>query len=227
MNHLVEAGPVNVAVLEEEVLLRECLCRVFESQGMHIVRAKSELVEFLARLSETEPDVAVCGVRTEQPEDLMPRLLQAAPGVAVVIIGARLGAAKIDAFLQTGVFAFVDRSTADPEDLVEAVQAAARKQAHPHTHAHRVALESVSPREREVLRHIAIGSDNLKIAAQLSISERTVKAHVSSLYRKLGCENRTQMAILARELAIWSGEAHQSPSFHAATFSQASVPPGR
>jgi DNA-binding NarL/FixJ family response regulator len=67
----------------------------------------------------------------------------------------------------------------------------------------------LSPREREVLILIAAGMDNLKIAAHLNITERTVKAHVTALYRKLQQENRTQLALwaIARGLAATGGEA--------------------
>lgn len=57
-------------------------------------------------------------------------------------------------------------------------------------------LARLSPRERDVLRHVASGRDNLTIAAHLGISERTVKTHVSALYRKLAQENRAQLALL-------------------------------
>jgi DNA-binding NarL/FixJ family response regulator len=63
-------------------------------------------------------------------------------------------------------------------------------------------LSRLTAREREVLTFVAGGADNLKIASFLQITERTVKAHVSSLYRKLGSENRTQLALLARQLGI-------------------------
>ncbi len=58
-------------------------------------------------------------------------------------------------------------------------------------------LQSLTPRECEVLVHVADGQDNLKIAVQLGITERTVKAHVGALLRKLGAENRVQLAVLA------------------------------
>ena len=60
----------------------------------------------------------------------------------------------------------------------------------------------LSARERQVLTYLSAGADNLKISICLKISERTVKAHVSSLYRKLGQENRTQLALLARQLGV-------------------------
>ena len=63
-------------------------------------------------------------------------------------------------------------------------------------------LARLSLRERQVLSLIGAGADNLKIAAQLDISERTVKAHVTGLYRKTQVENRTQLAILAREVGL-------------------------
>ncbi|XXF75463.1 response regulator transcription factor [Myxococcaceae bacterium GXIMD 01537] len=63
-------------------------------------------------------------------------------------------------------------------------------------------LLSLTQREREVLAYVAGGADNLKIAAHLQIAERTVKSHVTQLYRKLGAENRTQLALRACHLGV-------------------------
>ncbi len=63
-------------------------------------------------------------------------------------------------------------------------------------------LLSLTQREREVLGYVAGGADNLKIAAHLQIAERTVKSHVTQLYRKLGAENRTQLALRACHLGV-------------------------
>ena len=56
----------------------------------------------------------------------------------------------------------------------------------------------LTSRESEVLEHIRAGADNLQIAALLGITERTVKAHVNALYRKLGVENRVEVALHGR-----------------------------
>ncbi len=113
-----------------------------------------------------------------------------------------------------GVAGFLEKGSAGPQALVDAVRAvAAGQKVFPaRTLAIGPRAESSSPaaaalrglttREREVLTYIAAGFDNLKIAAQLDITERTVRAHVSSLYRKLGQENRTQMALLAGSLGL-------------------------
>jgi DNA-binding NarL/FixJ family response regulator len=63
-------------------------------------------------------------------------------------------------------------------------------------------LAALTPRERQVLRFVVAGADNLKIAAHLAIRERTVKAHVSNLFRKFNCENRVQLAMRASRLGI-------------------------
>jgi DNA-binding NarL/FixJ family response regulator len=57
----------------------------------------------------------------------------------------------------------------------------------------------LSARERQVLDWLSIGADNLKIAAQIGISERSVKAHITNLFRKLGVENPAELALLGRE----------------------------
>jgi DNA-binding NarL/FixJ family response regulator len=58
-------------------------------------------------------------------------------------------------------------------------------------------LDALTPREREVLRHITDGRSNREIARALEVSEKTVKAHVSSVLAKLGVQDRTQAAVLA------------------------------
>ena len=63
-------------------------------------------------------------------------------------------------------------------------------------------LARLTRRERQVLPFVVAGADNLKIAAHLAIRERTVKAHVSNLFRKLDCENRVQLAMRASRLGI-------------------------
>jgi DNA-binding NarL/FixJ family response regulator len=58
-------------------------------------------------------------------------------------------------------------------------------------------LDALTPRERQVLRHVTAGQSNREIATELHLSEKTVKAHVSSVLAKLGVQDRTQAAVLA------------------------------
>ena len=56
-------------------------------------------------------------------------------------------------------------------------------------------LSTLTPREKEIAKHIAGGSSNRKIAEHLNISERTVKAHLGVIFRKMGIEDRLQLAL--------------------------------
>jgi DNA-binding NarL/FixJ family response regulator len=58
-------------------------------------------------------------------------------------------------------------------------------------------VDALTPREREVLSLLAEGRSNREIARALRVSEKTVKAHVSSVLAKLGVQDRTQAAVFA------------------------------
>ena len=60
----------------------------------------------------------------------------------------------------------------------------------------------ISPREREVLGHLARGLTNVEIAEALQISPHTVKTHVISLFNKFGTTKRTETAVLAVRLGL-------------------------
>ena len=62
--------------------------------------------------------------------------------------------------------------------------------------------DPLSGRELEVLRLVAAGESNRRIASELYVSEATVKTHINNLYRKLGTHSRTQAVARARELGI-------------------------
>ena len=64
----------------------------------------------------------------------------------------------------------------------------------------------LTDREQQVLNLVGSGANNVVIAGKLQIKERTVKAHVSSLYRKLGSENRVELALLANNGPRISGK---------------------
>jgi len=111
--------------------------------------------------------------------------------------------------LAAGASAILPRDSL-PEDLVAALRAVAAgfvvihpdftSAAFSGTHAVpplSPPLESLTPREQEVLERIADGLSNKEIAAQLSISEHTVKFHIASILSKLGATSRTEAVTLA------------------------------
>ena len=64
-------------------------------------------------------------------------------------------------------------------------------------------VEPLTEREVEVLQHVAVGLSNREIGQQLSITEGTVKRHLSNVYSKLGVRNRVQAIVWASQLSLF------------------------
>nr|AYC80012.1 hypothetical protein [uncultured bacterium] len=113
--------------------------------------------------------------------------------------------------LRAGAAGYV-RKDAEPETLLAAVRAVARGRTFiDPSIGHRVLRttdmpDDLTPREREVLRHVALGESNKDIAAALEISEETVKTHVKHVLAKLGADNRAQAAVRALARGVVSPE---------------------
>ncbi len=73
-------------------------------------------------------------------------------------------------------------------------------------------LDALSPREREIASMIAIGEYNKAIASHLNISEKTVKAHLTSIFKKLGLSSRTQLALYVSQNNFFQNPSIPSPS---------------
>ena len=206
-----------LALLASQLLIRECIGRVVHQVGLHVVALTGDAAEFLNLIDQTRPHVAVIEVsgRLDETISVVERLHQLHPDVAVLVLADDIGPGVVDRCFQAGANGCIDKRTTGADALIDAVQSVARgasifpaqsfeallqKRQEPDTRVR--VLGQLSVREREVLAYISAGADNLKIASHLGISERTVKAHVSSLYRKLNQENRTQIALLARDLGI-------------------------
>jgi two-component system, NarL family, nitrate/nitrite response regulator NarL len=72
----------------------------------------------------------------------------------------------------------------------------------------------LSPREHDVASMIATGEQNKTISSQLSISEKTVKAHLTNIFKKLGLSSRTQLALLVRQHHSTSDFPTKAPHLH-------------
>jgi DNA-binding NarL/FixJ family response regulator len=138
------------------------------------------------------------------------------PGVAVAIISAHEDPATIRRALahgaagyltkragldelQAGIRAVLDCQQWLPPSLREAVTQAP---AEPGENEIAARLASLSPQQFKVLTRVAEGRLNKQIADELGIQERTVKAHMSAIFEKLGVRNRTQAGVLLGSLAL-------------------------
>lgn len=207
----------SVALFDDRVLVRDCVTALLASAGVHVAVASGTSDEFFAGLAAAAPAVAVLVFHSLREAVTLPagerRMLEVLrdnyPGTATVVMSPNPSLAPECRAL--GAVSFVDTAHDRAADLARMVCALSRGERPADiSSALRAAaagptsspLAALSTREREVLRWVSSGADNLKIASNLAITERTVKAHVSAIYRKLGAENRAQLALFARQLGV-------------------------
>ena len=157
-----------------------------------------------AQLEELEPDVVLLDLESISDESMS---LASESGAARVILADAENLAVIN---HPGVRAILPRD-ASPEEIIAAVQAVATGLIVAHPDAFEYLLSRIrsaerrelafsdpilSPREIEILRMIAEGLGNKEIASKLSISDHTVKFHISSIFAKLGAANRAEAVTL-------------------------------
>lgn len=191
----------SIAILSDQNLFREGVVQLLRSQGFQQISEYQSAAE-LQREVQNPPQLVLVDMdhRTDDPLALVRELRCKTPHATVVIMGAVQQRA---AFPGTGPTP-VERPEAAPQALRAAVslaQAAQEsnipEQPSAETQNQQRLWGMMTPRQRDVLGYLSTGSDNLKIAANLGISERAVKAHVSALLSLFSAENRTELAVLA------------------------------
>jgi DNA-binding NarL/FixJ family response regulator len=203
---------VRVSLLDGQLLRADALARVLTDSGYVVVGRHTRTDSFLSGLSQEQPQIACVDVSLD--DDGVGALAEARqfhPNLHVLALGDGPGA--LDRCIAAGAAAYLDARTSVCNDVLHTLELLARGEravsAQMLSTVFQVTrapeheqLRPLSARERQVLSWVSAGADNGDIAASLQITERTVKAHVSSLYRKLRQENRTQLALLARQLGI-------------------------
>jgi two-component system, NarL family, nitrate/nitrite response regulator NarL len=211
---------VNVAVLDEKQLSLDSLAELLRHAPFNIAFATTSRAEFERSLQRTGADIAVVSLgrddrtRLGNSAELLQALRDWHAEVPVLVLSESNDPAEVDRCMHFGAEGYLDKYSANAQMLIAAVRAVVAGErifpfpgslfspsARPPEPRASV-LDQLTTREREVLRYVGTGADNMKIAANLDITERTVRAHISALYRKLGSENRAQLALLARSLGV-------------------------
>jgi len=206
---------IRVVIVDDHRVVTRSLRSYLESfSDFRVVGTAATGEELLQNVDAWQPDVIVQdlllpggmdGIETTR------RVLAKRPSVGVVALTASTDEARMMAVLRAGAAGYI-RKDAEPETLLAAIRAVARGRTYVDPYlARRVAEDGVSPddltdREREVLRHLALGESNRAIADVLCVSEETVKTHVGHILGKLGVENRAQAVVQALKRGLVSLE---------------------
>ena len=216
---MLKDGSVRVIVADDSVLLREGIVRLLDEQeGFEVVAQAGDADELLRKVGAHKPDVAVVDIRmppTNTDDGLRAALeIRASqPGTSVLVLSQYVEegyALDLVGDTAAGVGYLLKDRVADVERFVDAVRRVADggSALDPEVVAQLVGrarrddpLETLTPREREVLGLMAEGRTNHAIAEQLVVTERAVEKHVTSIFGKLGLapaaeDHRRVLAVL-------------------------------
>jgi len=205
---------IRVMIVEDHIVVSQGLTALLNDQAdMAVVGTAGSMAESLLRAEQHEPDVLLLDFRLPDGSgtEAGRRIRQLHPDVKLIILSHDDSDAAHMAAVEAGASAFLHKSRAAAE-VVEAIRAVARgiNLVSPQMIAALLGrqreataqVESLTERERDVLRHVAKGISSREIARELGISYTTVRTHIRSLGRKLGVHSKIEAMAKARELGL-------------------------
>ncbi len=208
--------PIKVMVVDDHEVVREGVVRILERQGgITVVALARTGEEAMDKIRLFEPQVITVDIELPGINgiELIKRIKSEYPDVEAVALTVYDDEEFAKQAIKAGAIGYVIKDAAQ-EELVQAVRAAAAGESLVSTSVARKLLreikeppkarryraedfEGLSERELDVLKLMAKGLNNRQIAAQLFISELTVKVHIRNIFRKLGVGDRTKAVIYA------------------------------
>ena len=208
---VVPPRPISVLVVDDHPLLRAGLREAIASQpDMHVSGEAGNGVEAVQQFRACRPDVTVMDIVMPEQDGVSALLdiRRECPQARVIMLTTFKGDAQILRAVQGGAAGFLLKSTLRKEllDTIREVHAGGRH-IPPEVAmelAQHMGLGPLSARETEVLHYAAAGNSNKRIAAQMAISEETVKAHMKNVLAKLMANDRTHAVTIALKRGIIS-----------------------
>lgn len=202
---------IRLLIVDDHALVREGLCLLLEeAEGLVVVGQAGSVREAVAQAEALQPDVVLLDMMLPDGDGVAVIQQLAAKGspARIVVLTSFADDQKIRGALQAGATGYLLKDVLRPE-LLTAIRAAAegRPTLHPVVQTHLMQqlhprkaptpLETLTDRERDVLRALAEGKSNKEIAATLGLTLGTVKGYVSVIFSKLEVASRTEATLLA------------------------------
>jgi DNA-binding NarL/FixJ family response regulator len=205
---------IRVVIADDHAVVREGLVRLLgATPDIEVLGAARDGEEAVRLAEEHRPGVVLMDLSMPNVDgvEATRRIVSAGNGIEVVVLTSFSDREQILSALDAGAIGYLLKD-AEPSVLIDGIRAAARGESPLDPKAARAVLAGrnrapdagaeLTAREREVLALVAEGLPNKLISRRLEISEKTVKAHLTSVFAALGVTDRTQAALWAREHGV-------------------------
>jgi DNA-binding NarL/FixJ family response regulator len=204
---------ITVLVVDDHAVVRQGLTALLNSTGgIEVVGSAGNGHEALEMYLKLSPDVVLMDLQMPELDGVAATraIINADQSAQVLVLTSFSDGDRIVEALDAGAVGYLLKDT-DPDVITESIRQVNRGESPIDPKAARELLRSrrakpdsvdLTPREREVLVLVAEGLANKQIARRLEISERTVKAHLTSVFATIGVADRTQAALWAQRHGI-------------------------
>ncbi|HYW29448.1 MAG TPA: response regulator transcription factor [Gaiellales bacterium] len=204
---------IRVLVVDDHTIVRDGLVQLLAAApDLEVVASAGDGPAAVELAAEHRPDIVLMDLSMPGMSGIeATRLIgERAPTSQVLVLTSFVDRDRVVEALDAGAIGYLLKD-AEPAELIDGIRSAARGESPLDPRAARTMLsaqratgplESLTDREREVLSLVADGLPNKRIARQLGISEKTVKAHLTSAFRTIGVDDRVQAGIWARRQGL-------------------------
>jgi DNA-binding NarL/FixJ family response regulator len=200
---------IRVLAVDDHPLLREGVAALIGNQtDMELIAEASNGREALEQFRRHRPDITLMDLQMPEMSgiDAMSAIRGEFPDARIIVLTTHAGDALVSRALKAGARAYLLKGLLRKEllDTIRAVHLG-QKRVSPEVAveiAEHASDDALTPREIDVLRLIAKGSANKIIAAELSLTEETVKSHIRNILSKLGANDRTHAVAIGLQRGI-------------------------
>jgi len=212
-------SPIRVLIADDHAIVRKGLCALLATEpGIEVVAEAEDGRQAVALVAHAQPDVVLMDLVMPGTDGLEATrsILATRPKTRILVLTSFDGDDKVFPAIKAGALGYLLKDSG-PEELIQAIQQVHDGASSIHPSVARKLLrqiaqpdgpasgiEALTEREVEVLRLVAQGQSNREIAGRLTISEATVRTHVSNILGKLELCSRTQAALYALKKGLAS-----------------------
>jgi DNA-binding NarL/FixJ family response regulator len=207
---------IRVLIADDHGVVRDGLARLIDGlDDMEVVGRAADGEEAVRRARETDPDVVLMDLEMPVLDGIEAtrRVVAAHPGIAVLVLTSFSDRPRILGAIEAGASGYLLMDV-EAGEVAEGIRAAARGESPLDPRAARTVLNArsepdplagLSQRERQVLGLLLEGLPNKLIARRLEITEKTVKSHLTRVFRAIDVTDRTQAALWAERHGLRPG----------------------